>query len=76
MRRAVGLPDRDGVLVHSVEDGSPAAAAGIAQGDLIVEAGGRVVREADDLFDALAGDGTLRITLVRGTEERTVEVAA
>jgi serine protease Do len=76
MRRAVGLPDRAGVLVVSVEDDSPAAAAGIAQGDLIVAAGGRPIGDADDLFEALAGDGPLGITLVRGTEERTVEVTA
>jgi serine protease Do len=76
MRRAVGLPDRDGALVMSVEDGSPAAAAGIAQGDLIVGVGDQPIRDADDLFEALAGEGALSVTLVRGTEERTVEVAA
>jgi serine protease Do len=76
LRRAVGLPDLDGVLVMSVEDGSPAAGAGITQGDLIVGAGGQPIRDADDLFEALSGDGPLSLTLVRGTEERTVEVAA
>ena len=34
LRRSVGLPERDGVLVRGVEDGSPAAAAGIESGDL------------------------------------------
>jgi serine protease Do len=76
LRRAVGLPDRDGALVMSVEDGSPAAAAGIAQGDLIVSAAGHPIRDADDLFEALAGEGPLSLTLVRGTDERTVQVAA
>ena len=36
MRRAVGLPERAGLLVRAVEDGSPAAAAGIEAGDLLV----------------------------------------
>src|SRR5262245_55235592 len=54
MRRSVGLPERDGVLVTGVEDGSPAAAAGIQSGDLIVEAGGRAVADVDDLQEALA----------------------
>ena len=36
----------------------------------------RPITSADDLFEALAGDGALEITLVRGTEERTVTVAA
>ena len=76
LRRAVGLPDLDGALVMSVEDGSPAAGAGIAQGDLIVAVGGHPIRGADDLFEALAGEGQLSVSLVRGTEERTVEVAA
>ncbi len=40
LRRAVGLPERDGLLVREVEDDSPAAKAGIAEGDLIVAVGG------------------------------------
>jgi serine protease Do len=77
MRRAVGLPDREGVLVREVEDGSPAAAAGIAEGDLIIEAAGRPIREPDDVYDALGAVGTaagLTVRIVRGSEERTVEV--
>jgi S1-C subfamily serine protease len=76
LRRAVGLPERDGVLVRFVEDDSPAASAGIQQGDLIVAVGDHAITDADDLFEALGGDGPLAITLVRGTDERTVEVPA
>ncbi|HJP70963.1 MAG TPA: trypsin-like peptidase domain-containing protein [Candidatus Limnocylindria bacterium] len=78
LRRAVGLSERDGLLVREVEDDSPAARAGIAEGDLIVAAGGREVAGADDLFDVLAsaGDGDLEVTLLRGDEERKVTVAA
>jgi serine protease Do len=76
LRRAVGLPDREGALVRLVEEDSPAARAGIAQGDLIVAVGDRPIRDADDLFEALGQEGALRVTLVRGTDERTVEVAA
>jgi serine protease Do len=77
LRRAVGLDERDGLLVRDVEDGSPAAKSGIAQGDLIVAAAGRSVATADDLFDAIgsvAADAPLEVTLVRGTEERTVTI--
>ena len=51
--------------------------AGLAQGDLIVAVGGTPVRSIDDLFDALqaAGDGTVELGIVRGTEERTIQVA-
>jgi serine protease Do len=76
LRRAVGLPERDGLLVREVEDDSAAAAAGIAEGDLIVAVGDRAIGSADDLFDALGTDGALEITLVRGADELTVTVPA
>jgi S1-C subfamily serine protease len=77
LRRAVGLPEREGLLIREVTEESPAARAGLAQGDLIVTAGGQPVRALDDLFDALqtAGDGTVELTVVRGTEERAIQVA-
>src|SRR5918999_324998 len=40
LRSAVGLPERDGLLVRAVEEGGPAAEAGIEAGDLIVAAAG------------------------------------
>jgi S1-C subfamily serine protease len=78
LRRAVGLDERDGLLVREVEDGSPAGAAGIAEGDLIVAAAGRPVVTADDLFDAIgsvAADADLPVTVLRGSEERTVTIS-
>ena len=39
----VGLEERDGLLVREVEDDSPAAKAGVAEGDLIVAAAGKPV---------------------------------
>ena len=75
MRRSVGLPERDGLLVRGVEDGSLAADAGIEAGDLLVEAGGRPITDADDLFAALAAvELPFDLKLVRGVEERTVRV--
>jgi serine protease Do len=75
LRRSVGLPERDGILVRGVEDGSAADAAGVAVGDLIVSAGGREIRDADDLQDALA---TLTppydVVVVRGADEQTLTV--
>ena len=77
MRRSVGLPERDGLLVRGVEDGSPAAAAGIQAGDLLVEAGGRPLADADDLFAALNElELPLELKVVRGSDERSVQVAA
>ena len=44
LRRAVGLPDTEGLLIRDVAEDSPAARAGLAQGDLIVAAAGQPVR--------------------------------
>jgi serine protease Do len=76
LRRAVGLPDTEGLLIREVMDDSPAARAGLAKGDQIVAAGGRPTSTPDDLFDALqaAGGGTVELTILRGTDERTVQV--
>lgn len=77
LRRAVGLPDRTGVLVHAVEEDGPAGRAGIRRGDLLVAMGGTEVADADQLAAALeaapAGQA-LRVELVRGTEETSVSV--
>jgi serine protease Do len=77
LRRAVGLPDNDGLLIREVMQDSPAARAGLAQGDLIVAAAGQPVRTPDDLFDALqaAQGGTIELSIVRGTDERAIQVA-
>ena len=76
LRRAVGLPDADGLLIREVMQDTPAARAGLAQGDLIVTAAGQPVRSPDDLFDALqaAAGGTIELTVVRGADERVIQV--
>ena len=64
--------------MRAVEDGSPAARAGIEPGDLIVAAAGNADRRRRALYTALdavpAAGGDLELTLVRGTDERTVDV--
>ncbi|MGI8830452.1 MAG: S1C family serine protease [Candidatus Limnocylindria bacterium] len=75
LRRAVGLPERDGLLVREVEDDSPAAKAGIAEGDLIVAVAGKEITSADDMFDALGTSGPLEVTVVRGAEEHQLTVS-
>src|SRR5215213_4916336 len=52
LRSAVGLPERDGLLVRAVEDGSPGAQAGIETGDLIVAAGGAPTTGVEALYTA------------------------
>ena len=77
MRRSVGLPDRDGLLVRHVEGDGPAGRAGVRAGDLIVEAQGRAVTTVDDLFevvDALEEGSSLALKIVRGADEVAVSV--
>jgi serine protease Do len=75
LRGAVGLPERDGVLVRAVERDSAAERAGIERGDLIVAVGENPVDGVDALYAALEAarpGGTLELTIVRGTDERGV----
>ena len=77
LRRAVGLPEIDGLLVRSVEAGAPAERAGLREGDLIVAAAGRPVSRAGELRAALEGspaNSPLELTIVRGVEERPAVV--
>ena len=74
MRAAVGLPERDGLLVRGVEENGPAAKAGVERGDLLVGVDGTPLSSVDELFDALEAGGDLRLDIVRGTEERTVSI--
>ena len=77
LRGSVGLPERDGLLVRGVADDSPAAEAGLEQGDLVVAAGGEELHRVDDLVRALEAameGGTVELTVVRGVDERTVRV--
>lgn len=77
LRRSVGLPEREGLLVQAVMPSGPADSAGLEPGDLLVAVGDRPLARIDDLMEALDGvaaDATLTLTVVRGVEERTVAV--
>jgi S1-C subfamily serine protease len=77
LRRAVGLPDRDGLLVHAVEEGGPADRAGIRRGDLIVSVGGQPVATVEALAAALASvgeAGNAELVVVRGVDEVAIAV--
>lgn len=76
LRRSVGLPDRDGLLVREVEPEGPAARGGVQQGDLIVALDDRPIADPDDLHAALASGGSsVRVGVLRGAEELTLQVS-
>lgn len=77
LRRAVGLSDTDGLLVRGVDEDGPAGKAGIREGDLITAAAGKALADPDELhavLDALKTGATLTLTVVRGADQREVEV--
>jgi len=77
LRQSVGLPERDGLLVHAVEEGGAADGGGIRPGDLIVRVGERDVTTVDELAAALEDTDpgvAVAVLVVRGAEEITLTV--
>lgn len=75
LRSAVGLPERDGLLVQQVFEATPAAAADLRRGDLIVAVDGTDVDSVDVLYAALAGQSdTMALRVLRGTDEIDVTI--
>ncbi len=75
--RELDLLTDQAVEVVEVLPNSPAAAAGLAAGDWIVAAGGRIISGADDLHRVLAGlksEQAVEVQVVR--DEQLIEVAA
>jgi membrane-associated protease RseP (regulator of RpoE activity) len=66
-----------GVLVNSVEANSPAERAGLKAGDVVTEADGQQVEDADDLVRALGAkdEGEVTLTVVRERKQRSVRVS-
>lgn len=76
LARKHGTADR-GVLVVSVEAGSPAAAAGLKAGDIIIRLGDIEVKSVDDLhrlLDTRAVDQSMDVALIRSGEHRQLAV--
>jgi S1-C subfamily serine protease len=75
--RQHSLEVQGGILVLSVESGSPAARAGLTSGDVIVGLNGAAVAGIDDLHRVLTGEVIgvkVPIVIVRGTEKRELEI--
>ena len=71
------LARTDALLVVNVTDGSPAAAAGVLVGDIVVAFDGQAVDSADDLLNLLVGERVGRdvaLELLRGGAPTSVTV--
>ncbi|MEY2465789.1 MAG: hypothetical protein QOD03_310 [Verrucomicrobiota bacterium] len=77
IRRHHNLPVETGMLVLTVEPGSPASRAGLREGDVIVEFNGHAIASVDDLHKQLTGEQVgVRSTLavIRHMEKVQLEV--
>src|SRR6266566_3806824 len=78
-RTAAGLSDTPGLLVAETIEGTPAASAGLARGDLIVAVDGIECRSEDVLaqaIDRVGPAGRLRLSVLRGNNHHQVTVTA
>ncbi|HEX4563195.1 MAG TPA: S1C family serine protease [Solirubrobacteraceae bacterium] len=77
MRRAVGLPDHNGLLVQAVEERSAAERAGVRRGDLLIGLGGSALATVDDLHAALEANArgqAVELSVLRATEQLQLSV--
>jgi Do/DeqQ family serine protease len=72
---SLGLPSAKGALVNSVEEGSPAAHAGIRQGDVITRFNGEEIADGNALRNEVASSkpgATVPLEIVRDGDTRSV----
>jgi membrane-associated protease RseP (regulator of RpoE activity) len=71
-----GVAGRDGLLVTSVAENSPASKAGLRAGDVITEVDGARLKNAGELSRALnrKDEGDVSLTIVRDRKTRTLKV--
>lgn len=77
MVRFFNLPHETGLLVLSVEPGSPASRAGLREGDIVVEFNGQAVAGIDDLHKQLTGERASvksTLTVIRHNEKLALEI--
>jgi serine protease Do len=71
-----GVPQNKGVLVRSVEKGSPGAAAGLRAGDVVLKVNSETVHDMADWRRALkSNNGKLTFSIVRDKKVQTIEMA-
>ena len=73
----LGLKERRGALVSSVESSGPAAKAGMQPGDIILEFNGKPVKSRDDLVRVVMATKpgtTVPVKVLRDKQERTLNV--
>ncbi|MCB0002048.1 MAG: PDZ domain-containing protein, partial [Anaerolineae bacterium] len=69
--------DDVGLVIVSVDPAGPAAAAGVARGDILISIGGQATNTGQDVTKAVAGltaGDAVEVVVTHGDEERTLTV--
>jgi hypothetical protein len=77
MSKALQMGDKSGVMINEVVDDSPAAKAGLEDGDVILEFNGQTVSDNDDLVKAVRGTSpgeTVPVVVLRNGKNQTIQV--
>jgi serine protease Do len=77
LMQGLGLGSDEGALIASVQEGSPAAQAGLQSGDVVVGFGGHKIASPRDLSRVVADTAsgtTVPVTIVRDGHEETLDV--
>lgn len=66
----------NGVMINNVREDSPAFKAGLKAGDIIVEAGGKAVKNNMDLIRVISDkkEGDIQLTILRDKNRQTISV--
>jgi serine protease Do len=77
LAQSFGLDEASGILIADVTNNSPAEKAGLEQGDVIIALNGRPTKSVGDFRNEIASNApgtTVSLTLLRGGDERTIDV--
>jgi S1-C subfamily serine protease len=75
--RYYNLAAENGILIISMDEKSPAAIAGLREGDIIIEYGGQTVSGIDELHKILTDEAVgqrQKVTVLRGTRKSEYEI--
>lgn len=71
-----GVPQNEGVLVRSVDKGSPGASAGLKAGDVVVKVNNEIIHDMQDWKRALKTQGgKLTLSIVRDKRQQTLQMS-
>jgi Do/DeqQ family serine protease len=79
LARYLNVPQNSGVIIKGIEAGSPAAKAGLREGDIILSIENRLIVSDDDYQTAMGGfgaDSRLKVKVWRDESAKTIHVTA